>query len=70
MNVFLGDVIHLAKEKEGRMTMVTGQCSGLVLDDRGDLERVYIHGLDVAFWLNQGWKFIDHIEEEEDDAEI
>lgn len=70
MNVFLGDVIHLAKEKEGRMTMVTGQCSGLVLDDRGDLERVYIHGLDVAFWLDQGWKFIDHVEEEEDDAEI
>lgn len=70
MNVFLGDVIHLAKEKEGRMTMVTGQCSGLVLDDRGDLERVYIHGLDGAFWLNQGWKFIDHLEEEEDDAEI
>ena len=69
MNVFLGDVVHLAKDKDGKMTFVTGQCSGLVLDDRGDLERVFIHGLDGAFWMSQGWKFVDTIEEEED-AEI
>lgn len=68
MNVFLGDVVHLAKEKDGKMTFVTGQCSGLVLDDRGDLERVYIHGLAIAFYLNEGWKFVDT--EEEEDAEI
>ena len=68
MNVFLGDVIHLAKEKDGKVTFVTGQCSGLVLDERGDLDRVYIHGLDNAFWMSQGWKFVDT--EEEEDAEI
>lgn len=68
MNVFLGDVVHLAKEKDGKMTFVTGQCSGLVLDDRGDLERVYIHGLSVAFYLSEGWKFVET--EEIEDAEI
>lgn len=68
MNIFLGDVVHLAKDKDGKMTYITGQCSGLVLDDRGDLERVYIHGLAVAFYMNEGWKFVDT--EEEEDAEI
>lgn len=68
MNVFLGDVVHLAKEKDDRMTFVTGQCSGLVLDDRGDLERIYIHGLAVAFYMNEGWKFVTN--EEETDGEI
>lgn len=68
MNVFLGDVVHLAKEKDGKMTFVTGQCSGLVLDDRGDLERVHIHGIAVAFYMNEGWKFVTN--EEETDGEI
>lgn len=68
MNIFLGDLVHLAKEKDDRMTFVTGQCSGLVLDDRGDLERVYIHGLAVAFYMNEGWKFVTN--EEDQDGEI
>ncbi len=66
MNIFLGDVVSLAKEKDGKITMVTGQCSGLVLDDRGELERVYIHGLNLAFYMNEDWVFVDHGEEEED----
>lgn len=66
MNVFLGDVITLAKEMKNNATMVTGQCAGLVLDDKGDLDRVYIHGLSVAFYMNEGWVFVDHGEEEED----
>jgi small nuclear ribonucleoprotein (snRNP)-like protein len=70
MNIFLGDVVSLAKEKDGRITMVTGQCSGLVLDDRGELERVYIHGLNVAFYMNEGWKFVEHEEGENEDGEI
>ena len=69
MNVFLGDTITLAKEMKNTATMITGQCAGLVLDDKGDLDRVYIHGLSIAFYMSEGWKFIDHIEEEED-AEI
>ncbi len=66
MNVFLGDTITLAKEMKNNATMVTGQCAGLVLDDKGDLDRVYIHGLSVAFYMNEGWVFVDHGEEEED----
>lgn len=66
MNVFLGDTITLAKEMKNNATMVTGQCAGLVLDDKGDLERVYIHGLNLAFYMNEGWVFVDHGEEEED----
>jgi hypothetical protein len=66
VNVFLGDTITLAKEMKNNATMVTGQCAGLVLDDKGDLDRVYIHGLSVAFYMNEGWVFVDHGEEEED----
>jgi hypothetical protein len=69
VNVFLGDTITLAREMKNNATMVTGQCAGLVLDDKGDLERVYIHGLNLAFYLKDGWVFVDH-EGEEEDAEI
>lgn len=66
MQVFLGDNITLVWEQEGDPTFVTGQVSGIVLDKHKKIERVYIAGIDHAFWMSQGWKFVDEIEEEDE----
>ena len=66
MNVFLGDNITLIWEQEGDPTFVTGQVSGIVLDRHKKVERIYIAGIDHAFWMSQGWKFVDEIEEEDE----
>lgn len=66
MNVFLGDNITLVWEQEGDPTFVTGQVSGIVLDRHKKVERIYIAGIDHAFWMSQGWKFVDEIEEEDE----
>jgi hypothetical protein len=66
MQVFLGDEVTLLKEIEPTPTYVTGQVAGVVLDNHKGVERIYIHGIDAAFWMHDGWKFVD-MEEEEDD---
>lgn len=66
MQVFLGDNITLVWEQEGDPTFVTGQVSGIVLDKHKKIERIYIAGIDHAFWMSQGWKFVDEIEEEDE----
>lgn len=64
MNIFLGDTITLTKSD----TMVTGKVTGIVLDDKGELERVYISGLDQAFWFSMDkWMVVDDEGEEEDE---
>jgi hypothetical protein len=68
MLVLLGDEITLVKDE----TFVTGPCSGIVLDDKRELERLYVHGIDMPFWLSTGWKLVneedafDYEEEEEE----
>jgi hypothetical protein len=67
MQVFLGDEVTLMKSNDGEVVcLVTGQVSGVVLDDSKRLERVWVHGIENSFWMSQGWQFI----EEEDDGEI
>jgi len=64
MNIFLGDTVTLTKGA----TLVTGQVTGIVLDDKGELERVYISGLDQAFWFSMDkWMVVDDEGEEEDE---
>ena len=67
MNILLGDDVTVQRQIGDDMTFVTGRVSGLVLNDHGELRYFYIKGIDSAFWMNEGWKFQD-IEEEEDDA--
>ena len=67
MQVFLGDAITLMRQGEDP-TMVTGHVSGVVLNDARQLERIYIHGIDVPFWIGTGWLIVD--ESEDDDGEI
>jgi len=68
MQVFLGDEVSIMKSVDGEIVcLITGQVSGVVLDDNRRLERVWIHGIDNSFWMNQGWQFI---EEAEEDGEI
>lgn len=64
MMVFLGDEITLMKGD----TSVTGQISGVVLDKNRDLERIYIHGIDQAFWISDKWQIAEEVEDE--DGEI
>jgi hypothetical protein len=60
MMVLLGDEITLMKGD----TWITGPCSGIVLDDQRELDRLYIHGIDMPFYLSAGWKLV----EEDDDT--
>lgn len=69
LQVFLGDVVTLMKDDIENPAMVTGQVSGVVLTETRKLDRVYIHGIDTAFWMHDGWKFIE-ADGEDDDAEI
>lgn len=64
MNIFLGDEVTITKGD----TIVTGQVTGLVLDSNKELERLYIAGIDNAFWFSYDkWMIIDDTEEESDE---
>ena len=64
MNIFLGDEVTITKGD----TIVTGQVTGLVLDNNKELERLYIAGIDNAFWFSYDkWMIIDDAEEESDE---
>lgn len=64
MNIFLGDEVTLSKGE----TLVTGKVTGIVLDDKNELERLYIAGIDNAFWFSYDkWLLIDDTEEESDE---
>jgi len=65
MNIFLGDEVTLLKDG----TSISGQVSGIVLDDARNLERIYIHGIEVPFWFAKGWAVVDY-DTEEDNGEI
>ena len=65
MQVFLGDEITLVKGD----SWVTGRVAGVVLDDKRELERLYLHEIGVAFWMRDGWKIVDDSEEIEEDEE-
>lgn len=69
MQVFLGDVVTLMniKHDENYPTYVTGQIKGIVLNDAKQVDRVYIHNLSSGLAMIDGWKFVDHDEEVEED---
>lgn len=62
MQIFLGDEVTLLRNG----TSVSGQVSGIILNDKRELERLYVYGIDQAFWMDKGWTVIDYDEEEED----
>jgi hypothetical protein len=69
MQVFLGDQVTLVNDKtdEENPTFVTGQVSGIVLDANKKVHRIYIHNISDAFYMFEGWKFVEDFEEPEDD---
>lgn len=71
MQIFLGDRVTITKGT----TWITGQITGVTLDDRGQLERIKFQHIDSQFWMSQNWKFVEEDdsaewEEGEDDGEI
>lgn len=62
MLVMLGDTVTLVKQD----TWITGQVAGVVLNDKRDLERVYIHNINVPFYLSDGWRIVDDEDEGEE----
>lgn len=64
MLVMLGDTVTLVKED----TWITGQVAGVVLNDKRDLERIYIHNINIPFYLSDGWRIVDDEEGEELDG--
>lgn len=71
MQIFLGDEITIIKDGRDNTTIVTGQVAGIVLDDDKEVQSVYIHNLQLPFYMADGWKFVDNDEyEEEEDDEI
>jgi hypothetical protein len=69
MNLFLGDQVTLVNDKhdDDNPTFVTGQVSGIVLDANKKVHRIYIHNILDAFYMSDGWKFVEHDEEPEDE---
>jgi hypothetical protein len=67
MQLFLGDEVTLVMDFEPTPTFVTGQVSGVILDNNKEVKRIYIQGMTQAFNLKDGWKFVDYTEEETDD---
>lgn len=67
MQIFLGDYVSLLNDalRDRTPTVVSGQITGVVLDDDGLLQFVYVAGIDSPFWMSDGWKFLES--EEEDD---
>lgn len=62
MLVMLGDTVSLMKND----TWITGQVAGIVLDDKKELERIYLHEINVPFWIRDGWKVVDESEDEDE----
>ena len=67
MQVFLGDEVTVFRKVGEDETFATGRISGVVLKDSGDLNYFYLKGITSAFWISDGWSFI---EEETEDGEI
>ena len=69
MQVFLGDQVTLVNEShdEEQPTFITGQVKGIILTESKKVERIYVHNLDNALWMSQGWKFVDS---EDDDVDL
>lgn len=65
MVVLLGDEVTLMKGE----TWVTGKVAGLVLDDKRELERIYLHDIGYTFWMNEGWVFVEEEEEWDEEEE-
>lgn len=67
MQVFLGDVVTIMKDDTDNPTMVTGQVSGVLLNEAKKLERIWLHGIEMPFWMSSGWLIVDEDEDERND---
>ena len=65
MIVLLGDAVTISRTTTNASTIVSGQISGIVLDDAGELLYFFIKGIDGPFWLNNNWRF-EAIEDDEE----
>ena len=65
--IMLGDVVTLTREIGDDLSVVSGRVSGIVLNDNGDIKYAYIKGVDSSFWMSDGWRFEEEIEEGNDD---
>jgi hypothetical protein len=65
MDIGIGTYITLLKET----TTISGLINGLKVDEKG-LERLSLMEIDYWFWMNDGWQFINEMEEDDDDGEI
>jgi hypothetical protein len=69
MMVLLGDEVTVQREVGSDYTFVTGRVTGVVLKDSGELKYFYLKGIDSAFYMSDGWKFQEELEEGEDDED-
>ena len=68
MILLLGDTVTVVRTINGEPTYITGQVSGIVQKDNGDLKYFYIRGIDSPLYMYDGWTF--ETEEEIDQDEI
>lgn len=59
MMVMLGDEVTISKGE----TWITGRVAGVVLNDKRELDRVYLHEIGVPFYMSEGWRFMEDNEE-------
>ena len=66
MMILLGDEVTVTREIGDDLTWVTGRVTGIVQKDNGELKYFYLKGIDAGFWISDGWKFQEEIEDDED----
>ena len=67
-SIFLGDTVTMLKEVGDDMTYITGKVTGIVTNDEtGRIKYVTVKGIEQPIWLNDGWKFVEETEYEEDE---
>jgi hypothetical protein len=66
MMILLGDEVTVLREIGEDITWVTGRVTGIVQNNEGALKYFYIKGVDSSFWMNEGWKFQEEVEDDED----
>lgn len=67
MIILLGDSVTVYRGIGDSVSFVTGQVSGIVLTDSGDLRYFFIKGIDAPFFMSDNWRFDNDNDNEEEE---
>lgn len=57
MILLLGDYVTVTRELVDDVTIVSGKVSGIVLNEAGGLQYIYVKGIAAPLWMSDNWQF-------------